>query len=119
MRVLTIANAITLAGWLAVPVCSGLVVALRDQRRRTREAQAQLAREEDEHRRLVDKGMKVLLRRELVDAYRDHVSDGMPLTVERMHEITEVHAAYNGFGGNGTGDAMYEAICDRQIHIVK
>ena len=87
--------------------------------RRSHEAEEAAAREDNEHKRLVDKAMKVLLRRELVDAYRDHVTDEIPLTVERFHEITEVHDAYNGFHGNGTGDAMFDAICEKQIHIVK
>lgn len=111
--------AITAAGWLLAPVCSALVVGLANKSRKARELQAQIADDKSAHDALVDKGMKVLLRRELVDAYRDHVTNGVPLTVERMHEITEVHAAYNGFGGNGTGDAMYEAIAANQIHIVK
>lgn len=110
---------VTAAGWLLAPVCSALVVALVERGRKTRELQRQIADEKSDHDKLVDKGMKVLLRRELVDAYRDHVTNGVPLTVERMHEITEVHAAYNGFGGNGTGDAMYEAIAANQIHIVR
>lgn len=111
--------ALTVAGWLLAPACSALVVALAGQRRQARELKERLSRERSEHEALVDKGMKVLLRRELVDAYRDHVTDGAPLTVERFHEITEVHAAYNGFGGNGTGDAMYEAIAAMRIHIVE
>lgn len=110
---------ITAAGWLLAPVCSALVVALTNKARKTKELQKQLNEEKSKHDKLVDKGMKVLLRRELVDAYRDHVTEQMPLTVERFHEITEVHSAYNGFGGNGTGDAMYEAIAENQIHIVK
>ena len=107
------------AGWLLAPVCSALVVSIVNKNKRTKELQEQLDREASEHEKLVNKGMKVLLRRELVDAYRDHVTNGIPLTVERFHEITEVHAAYNGFGGNGTGDAMYEAISENKIHIVK
>lgn len=108
----------TIAGWLFAPICSALVVGLVNKNRKTRELQAEMKKTKSDHDRLVDKGMKVLLRRELVDAYRDHVTNGMPLTVERFHEITEVHEAYNGFGGNGTGDAMYDAIAERQIHIV-
>ncbi len=107
------------AGWLFAPVCSALVVGLVGKNQKIKEQQEQLEKEKSDHDKLVDKGMKVLLRRELVDAFRDHVTNETPLTVERFHEITEVHQAYNGFGGNGTGDAMYEAIAERQIHIVQ
>lgn len=110
---------ILVAGWTVPAVITALVAALVNKSREVREAKRQLAEEKSEHDKLIDKGMKVLLRRELVDAYRDHVTNGMPLTVERFHEITEVHLAYNGFGGNGTGDAMYEAIAERQMHIVQ
>lgn len=65
------------------------------------------------------KGMKASLRKDLVDAYRDHVTEGKPLTVERMHEITEGYNAYRALGGNGTGKAMYEGICEVPIAIVK
>ena len=110
---------LTVIGWIFAPICSALVVALREQKKKTQEAIERAQQEEDAHRRLVDKALKVLLRRELVDAYRDHVTNEAPLTVERFHEITEVHDTYNGLHGNGTGDAMYEGIAERQIHIVK
>lgn len=115
---MTVAQVLTVVGWVLAPVCSALVVALANKSRKAKELQQQLEDEKSAHDALVDKGMKVLLRRELVDAYRDHVTNDVPLTVERMHEITEVHETYNGFGGNGTGDAMYEAISANQIHIV-
>ncbi len=107
------------AGWLLAPVCSGLIVGFANKAKQNKELHIRLERDKSAHDQLVDKGMKVLLRRELVDAYRDHVTNSLPLTVERFHEITEVHATYNGFGGNGTGDAIYDAIAEKQIHIVK
>ena len=54
-----------------------------------------------------------------MDAYRDHVTNNVPLTVERFHEISDVHDVYNGFHGNGTGDAMFDAIREKQMHIVQ
>lgn len=116
---ITAGNIIAVAGWIFVPVCSALIVALRDSRRRLAEEKAKAAEREDEFKRLVSKGMKVLCRRELVDAFRDHVTNDMPLTVERYHELVDVHETYNGFGGNGTGDAMFEGIVAKQIHIVQ
>lgn len=110
---------LTVIGWVLAPVCSAMVVALVNSRRELRAAREATAAEEDEYKKLVSKAMKTLLRRELVDAYRDHVTNGVPLTVERFHEISDVHDAYNGFHGNGTGDAMFDAIREKQIHIVQ
>lgn len=114
-----VAQVLTVVGWVLAPVCSALVVALVNQRKVANEALEAAKAEEDEHRKLVDKAMKTLLRRELVDAYRDHVTNDVPLTVERFHEISDVHTAYNGFHGNGTGDAMFDAIREKQMHIVQ
>lgn len=116
---ITISNVIAVAGWVLAPICSGLIVALRDRNRRLAEAKKREQEGEDEYKKLVKKGMKVLLRRELVDAYRDHVTNDVPLTVERFHEISDVHDTYNGFGGNGTGDAMFDGIKEKRMHIVQ
>lgn len=110
---------ILILGWVMPAVCAALITALVASLKSGREAKSELAREKSDHDKLVDKGMKVLLRRELVDAYRDHVTNNIPLTVERFHEISEVHDTYNGFGGNGTGDAMFDAIRQKQILIVQ
>ena len=114
-----IAAVLTVAGWILTPVCSALIVALVNNRHKLKEQQKVMSEKEEEYRRLVAKAMKTLLRRELVDAYRDHVTNNIPLTVERFHEISDVHDAYNGFHGNGTGDYMFDAICEKQMHIVQ
>lgn len=72
-----------------------------------------------EKREALYKGMKASLRKDLVDAYGEYVTDGKTLTVERMHEITEGYNAYRALGGNGTGKAMYEGICEVPIEIIK
>lgn len=63
-------------------------------------------------------GMKVILRKEIVDAYEKHCVQGCPLTVERRREIDEVYKCYVALGGNGTAKAMYEEICKLDIYIV-
>lgn len=59
-----------------------------------------------------------ILRTQLVDAYKQYVQDGEPLTVERKQEITEEYEAYRKLGGNGTGKHMYEAICEVDITVL-
>ena len=115
----TVGNILSMVGWLLAPICSGLIVSLREYKRRLNEEQKRAAKEDEEYKHLVSKAMKTLLRRELVDAYRDHVTNNVPLTVERFHEISDVHDAYNGFHGNGTGNAMFDAIREKQMHIVQ
>lgn len=114
-----ISHILAIAGWVFAPVCSGLLVALRDQRKRTREALAAAKAQEDEERKMMRKTFKAVLRKDLVDAYRDYVTDGKPLTVERKHEITEGYEAYAYWGGNGTGRDMYEGICEVPVAIIK
>lgn len=110
---------VSVAGWVLAPVCSGLWVALREQRRKTAEAEARAEREAAEDAKWQRRTFKAILRKDLVDAYEKHVIDGAPLTVERKHEITEGYETYAHWGGNGTGRDMYEAICELPVTIVK
>lgn len=56
-------------------------------------------------RRKVEKairvGVQALLRKELVDAFREYVIEEKPMTVERKSELTSCNEAYVGLGGNG------------------
>ena len=114
-----VGHLLTVGGWFLAPVCSGLWVALRDQRRKAAEAREAATEEAEEERKWQRRMNKAVLRRDLVDAYEKHVVDGRPLTVERRHEITEEYEAYAHYGGNGTGRHMYEAICELPVEIVK
>lgn len=112
-------HVMTILGWLLAPVCSAMVVALVGERRALKEARAAAAQEESEREAMMRKTFKAILRTELVNAYEKYVQDGVPLTVERKHEITEGYEAYAYWGGNGTGKDMYEAICEVPVVIVK
>ena len=98
----------TILGWVLAPVCSALVGAVIAQARQLGSSQ-----------RAMQEGLKALLRQQLVNAYRDYVIDGKPLTVERKHELTEQYQAYTAIGGNGTGKAMYERICEVPLTVVE
>ena len=64
-----------------------------------------------EHDRLMEAGMVAVLRRDLVDAYQNHVTEGHTLTVERKRELDDEYEIYAALGGNGTGKQMYESVC--------
>lgn len=66
-----------------------------------------------------ERGMKAVLRKDLVDAYDKYVVEGKPLTVERKHELTESYMAYADLGGNGTGKDMFDALSEVPLTIVR
>lgn len=109
---------LAIAGWVFAPICSGLVVALREQRKRNREIVQSNEERDTQEREMMRKTFKAILRADLVNAYEKYVQGGTPLTVERKHEITEGYEAYAYWGGNGTGKDMYEAICELPVVIV-
>lgn len=71
------------------------------------------------HNDAMRKGMKTVLRKDIVDAYEKHVTEGKPMSVERRHEIEETFRAYEALGGNGTGRQMYEELNNLPITIIR
>ena len=62
--------------------------------------------------RAIEQGIGIILRRQLMEDYEEHVINGHPLTVERRREIDECWEAYHdGLGLNGSGGKAYEALC--------
>lgn len=109
---------ITMIGWLFAPAFTavlGMYIERKKHDIKNRDDEIERQRKHDE---AVDRALKATLRKDLVDAMEKYVTDGKPLTVERKHEITESFLAYKELGGNGTGEAMYEAICKVPIEIV-
>lgn len=108
----------TVIGWLFAPAFAavlGMYVESKKQAVKHRDEEAERQRRHDE---AVDRALKATLRKDLVDAMEKYVTNGKPLTVERKHEITESFLAYKELGGNGTGQAMYDAICEVPISII-
>lgn len=95
-------------GWFLAPVCAALAGAVIAQ-----------ARQLGSNQRAMREGLKALLRQQIVNAYRDYVIEGKTLTVERKHELVEQYEAYAAIGGNGTGRAMYDAVCEVPIVVVE
>lgn len=62
------------------------------------------------------KGIRLLLRRQIVSDHKKYVVKGEPLTHFAYDDIVEVHDAYKALGGNGLTDKMYQEL--QQIDIV-
>ena len=62
------------------------------------------------HDRAMEVGMKVLLRKQLIDAYDYYHNQEHKMTVERKREVDEAYDAYIALGGNGTIRHMYEDV---------
>lgn len=68
--------------------------------------------------RAIEEGMRVLLRAEITRKYERYVEDRKPMTVEVRRELDEEWKAYHqGLGGNGTGEWMYEELCELPLQI--
>lgn len=66
----------------------------------------------------IEEGMKCILRSELSRAYKRHVVDQKPITVEERRELDAIwHAYHDGLDGNGTGQSMYEELCEIPLQI--
>ena len=62
-------------------------------------------------------GIRVLLRKQLVDSYDKFVVQKHRMTVERKAEIDEAYKAYAALEGNGTITTMYQEIQEVSVWI--
>lgn len=68
----------------------------------------------------VEDGMRCLLRGEITRGYQRHIIDGRPMTLECRRQLDAIWLAYHdGLEGNGTGQSMYEELCEMPIEINK
>ena len=75
-------------------------------------------RKKHTHDDAMEQGMRVILRKQIVDAYDlYHVKKSAPLTVERRREITEAYEAYEMLNGNGVITDMYHELQEDEIYI--
>ena len=94
----------TVAGWAATSVIGAAVGSLvAAGRRRGGEGAA------------MRKGMRSLLRHELIELHRVYAAGpgGCPVVVKE--HAAQVYEAYHALGGNGTATALYEEIRDCRI----
>ena len=56
------------------------------------------------------KGIRAVMRRELVIIHEDFCIKGKPISVDDKDQAAEIYGAYTDLGGNGTGRQLYEEI---------
>lgn len=67
----------------------------------------------------IENGLRCMLRGEITCAYQRHILDEKPMTLECRRQLDEFWQAYHELGGNGTGQSMYEELCEMPISINK
>ena len=117
-----VSHIITIMGWLLAPVCSALVVYIREQRKaavakreaeeavNAAKAEAKSARDE-----ALEKGVRALLRQQLINYHKEYVASGKPCPVRIKEQATAVHDAYTALGGNGTGTQLWHEIMEAHV----
>ena len=98
------------AGWIFAPICSGLVIALREERKKRREDQERTAAKDSkvEQARIIIE--KASARAHILSAYEKCIINGEHLTIARYEELLEEYEAYTLLGGNGTAKRYMEEI---------
>lgn len=77
------------------------------------------AKRASEEMRSIKRGLRAILRKEIVDAYTCYVVEGQKMSVERFEELDESFEAYKGLGGNGTAKRLFEEIRAKRPWIVR
>ena len=81
-------------------------------------ANKQMRRKIDDERAKMEalgKGMRALLRAEIVHAHRYYYEEGRPLPLQVRTHLADVYAAYHGLNGNGTATKMWEDIQECEV----
>lgn len=76
------------------------------------------AKRASEEMRSIKRGLRAILRKEIVDAYTKFVVEGQKMSLERYEEIEKSFEAYEGLGGNGTAKKLFEEIRAKRPWIV-
>lgn len=63
-----------------------------------------------EVQRAMVRGMRTLLRNEMVAAHREYVEERKSITLESLEYVEETYEAYHALGGNGSGTKLWEDI---------
>lgn len=106
-----VAQMLTVAGWVLAPVCSALVTALVAVGKINKaKASAKTARDE-----ALEKGVRALLRQQLINYHKEYVASGKPCPVRIKEQATAVHDAYTELGGNGTGTQLWHEIMEAHV----
>lgn len=95
---------LTAIGWVLGPAFSALVTYVIMSRRGAKAVEEAMK-----------KGLRALLRQQLIDYHREHVASGNPCPVRIKEQATAVHEAYVALGGNGTGTQLWKEIMEAHV----
>lgn len=101
---MTLAHALTLISWVAVPIFSAAVAYLI--------ASLKAKNSYDE---AMKQGMRALLRQQLINYHKEYVASGNPCPVRIKEQATAIYDAYHAIGGNGTGTQLWREIMDAHV----
>lgn len=74
-------------------------------------------RKKQTHDDAMEQGMRVLLRKALIDSYDFYHNQCHKMTVERRREIVEAYEAYTRLGGDGVVSKMVADITENDVWI--
>lgn len=69
------------------------------------------------HDKAMEKGMRAILRQQLIDYHAQYVASGAGCPVSVKEQATNIYEAYHALGGNGTGTRLWEEIM--AAHVVE
>lgn len=84
---------------LAISVITGVLTAIATG---LLTAIAKMAVTTHKRQKAEDLALEAILRRMIIEAWVEHVTDEKPMSLDRQREIEEMSEAYFGLGGNGT-----------------
>lgn len=106
---------VTIAGWVVTPVFSALVVYFREKGKAVEAVSAAKEEARTTRDQAIEKGVRALLRQQLIDYHREYVAIGKPCPVRIKEQATAVHEAYADLGGNGTGTQLWQEIMEAHV----
>ncbi len=102
------------ATWAVTGALSAAVGWLSARLKARRERDSDRERQERETMEALRRGVRSLLRCELVRSHRDHCIRGDPMSIEDREYVARTYEAYHELGGNGVGTLLYEELMEME-----
>lgn len=90
--------------WVTTAVLAAIVGALTARLKTTRETD-----------RAMEKGMRSLLRVQLIQLHETYVVGNAQMSYEIKDQVQQLYEAYHALGGNGSGTRYYEELMNEKI----
>lgn len=104
-----------IAQWCITSIIAGVSGALIAMVKRHNANEQQAEEEARERADAMERGMRSMLRQELIDIHKTYVVDQHRCPVLIKEHAEQVYRAYHDLGGNGTGTHLFEEICDCHV----